>query len=205
MPPPSSDSEAAIQSAAAPDSRGNILFFRAWLRSPLRIASLVPSSAATGQAFTRVIDLRRDGDILELGSGTGAISQSLLAAGIPEHRLIMVEREPDLAAHLRRRFPRVRTLQADATDIGGMLEAEGICNLAAVVSSLPIVWFPLQAQADVLRPCLDRLGPRGEFLQMTNQPASPLPMKKLGIAGERAATIWRNFPPSFIWRYWRRP
>lgn len=201
--PPSSNSEAAAPPAAAPDLRGTVLFMRAWIRSPLGIGSLLPSSSATGQAFARVVDRVGEGEILELGSGTGAISQSLLAAGIPDHRLVMVEREPDLAAHLRQRFPGVRTLQGDATELGAMLSAQGIRRLACVVSSLPIVWFPLPAQAEVLRACFDRLGKRGEFLQMTNQPASPLPMKKLGIAGERAATVWRNFPPSFIWRYWR--
>ena len=203
MPPSSSESEVVPRSVAVPDSRGNALFFRAWLRAPLSIASLVPSSRATGEAFARVLEPHGEGDILELGSGTGAISQTLLAAGIPERRLIMVEREPDLAAHLRRRFPAVRTIEGDAADLDALLSAHGIRHLSAVVSSLPIVWFSLDAQASILRACFDRLGAAGEFLQMTNQPASPLPMRKLKIAGERASTIWRNFPPSFIWRYWR--
>jgi phosphatidylethanolamine/phosphatidyl-N-methylethanolamine N-methyltransferase len=179
------------------------LFFRAWLRSPLSIASLVPSSAATGRAFARVIDHSREGDILELGSGTGAISHSLLKAGIAPQRLILVERDPDLATYLKRQFPHLRILQADAAHIGPMLDELGVGKLAVVVSSLPIVWFPLHTQAAIVESCFAHLDAGGEFLQMTNQPASPMPLKKLGLSGERAATIWRNFPPSFIWRYWR--
>lgn len=203
MAPPSSDSETVSQAVVAPDSRGGALFLRAWLRAPLSIASLVPSSRATGEAFVQLLDSAGEGDILELGSGTGAISQTLLAAGIPEHRLVMVEREPELADHLRHRFPAVRTFEGDVADLGTLLDRHGVGRLSAVVSSLPIVWFPLQVQAAVLSACFDRLDPVGEFLQMTNQPASPLPLRKLRIKGERAATIWRNFPPSFIWRYWR--
>lgn len=203
MSPPSSESEAVPQSANPSQSQGHVLFFRAWLRAPLSIASLVPSSRATGEAFARVLDLSGEGAILELGSGTGAISQTLLAAGIPDHRLVMVEREPELAAYLRRRFPAVRTIQGDAANLDALLAAHGIHRLSAVASSLPIVWFPLRAQAAILRACFDRLDDVGEFLQMTNQPASPLSLRKLKIKGERASTIWRNFPPSFIWRYWR--
>jgi len=169
----------------------------------LGIASLVPSSNATGRAFARLLDFERPGTVLELGSGTGAIGQSLLAAGLPPDRLVMVERDPDLVAFLRQRFPSVKVLQGDATKLAPTLERLDISQLSATVSTLPIVWFPLQAQEAVLSTCLDRLGDGGYFLQLTNQPASPLPLKKLGIAGERVTQIWRNFPPCFIWRYWR--
>lgn len=202
MSPPTSDVRGGMQSSDPP-SNGNALFFRAWLRAPLGIASLVPSSPATGRTFARLVDTTREGDILELGGGTGAIGQALLEGGIPPHRLIMVEREPDLADHLRHRFPTLRVLQGDATEIGSLLASLDVRRLSAVVSSLPIVWFPLQAQADIIDPCLYLLGEGGPFLQMTNRPVSPLPMKKLDLRGERAATIWRNLPPSFIWRYWR--
>jgi phosphatidylethanolamine/phosphatidyl-N-methylethanolamine N-methyltransferase len=202
MSPPTSDVNGAVQSDTS-SSSGNALFFRAWLRAPLGIASLVPSSQATGRTFARLIDTKREGDILELGSGTGAIGQALLEAGIPAQRLIMVEREPELADYLRQRFPGLRVLQGDATEIGSLLASLDVRRLSTVVSSLPIVWLSLQAQADIIDPCLYLLEHGGPFLQMTNQPVSPVPMKKLGLRGERAATIWRNFPPSFIWRYWR--
>jgi phosphatidylethanolamine/phosphatidyl-N-methylethanolamine N-methyltransferase len=150
-----------------------------------------------------LVDAKREGDILELGSGTGAISSSLLEAGIPPQRLILVEREPDLANYLRARFPQIRVLQGDATEIGSLLASLDVRRLSTVISSLPIVWFSVQTQADIVEPCMYLLGHGGQFLQMTNQPVSPIPMKKLGLRGERAAAIWRNFPPSFIWRYWR--
>jgi phosphatidylethanolamine/phosphatidyl-N-methylethanolamine N-methyltransferase len=150
-----------------------------------------------------LVDTKREGDILELGSGTGAISSSLLEAGIPPQRLILVEREPDLANYLRARFPQIRVLQGDATEIGSLLASLDVRRLSTVISSLPIVWFSLQDQADIIDPCLYLLGHGGQFLQMTNQPVSPIPMKKHRLHGERAASIWRNFPPSFIWRYWR--
>lgn len=179
------------------------MFLRAWLRAPLSVASILPSSVAMGRAFAAVIDAKRPGDILELGSGTGAITQGLLAGGIDGERLILVERDDALADYLAASFADLRLLRGDAVEVGAMLDAAGVRCLAAVVSTLPIVWFPVAVQAAILAACFDRLGAGGAFLQMTNQPASPLPMRKLGLNGERAATIWRNFPPSFIWRYRR--
>jgi phospholipid N-methyltransferase len=70
-----------------------------------------------------------------------------------------------------------------------------------VVSSLPIKWFPREAQCAVLRPCFARLGPDGHFLQLTNAFSSPLPIEHLGIAGREAARVWRNVPPAQIWAY----
>lgn len=182
----------------------NDLFLRAWLRAPLRIAALAPSSATTGAVMARLVERARPGPILDLGAGTGAIGQALLAAGLPPGRLIMVEREPQLAAHLRKRFPTVRVVECNAVELGSALAARGVTRLAAVASTLPIIWFSAAAQAAVVEQCFALLGPGGSLLQLTNQPASPLPLRKLRLVGERAAHVWRNLPPSSVWRY-RRP
>ena len=177
------------------------LFFGLWLRKPLQIASVYPSSKFLADAFAEMVDLHRPGPVLELGAGTGSLTEGLLRAGCPPERLIAVEREPPLARVLRRAFPKVTVLEADATRIGEALHAQGVAELATVVSSLPIKWFPAEAQRAVLLPCLDRLGPRGCFLQVTNGFASPVAIDNLGIAGQEARRVWRNLPPAQIWAY----
>jgi phospholipid N-methyltransferase len=77
----------------------------------------------------------------------------------------------------------------------------GVGQLSAVVSSLPIKWFPRDAQRAVLRPCFARLGLDGRFLQLTNAFSSPLPIEQLGLDGREAARVWRNLPPAQIWSY----
>jgi hypothetical protein len=56
-------------------------------------------------------------------------------------------------------------------------------RLSTVVSSLRIKWFPLEAQRAILEPCLDWLGPGGQFLQVTNSFSSPLSRDRLGVCG----------------------
>lgn len=199
----SSESDPAHGFCVEPPTGQHALFFRAWLRAPLRIASMVPSSPAVGRAFLPFIDLDREGHVLELGSGTGPISGALFDAGIPPDRVVLVEREPELASYLRRRFPAARVVQGDATQIRAILEREKLKRLAVVVSSLPTIWFPLHIQADLLEGCFNALGDGGRFLQLTTQPAPPISGKNLGLSGRRVAALWRNFPPSFIWSYER--
>jgi phosphatidylethanolamine/phosphatidyl-N-methylethanolamine N-methyltransferase len=177
------------------------LFFGLWLQKPLQIAAVAPSSQRFACAMADLVDLHRPGPVLELGAGTGSLTHGLLRAGCPATRLIAMEREPRLAAALRRRFPGIATIVGDATAIGEHLSYLGIDRLCAVVSSLPIKWFSVEDQRQVVEPCLERLGPGGAFLQMTNAFSSPVAMRPLGIVGSRVARVWRNLPPSQIWAY----
>jgi phosphatidylethanolamine/phosphatidyl-N-methylethanolamine N-methyltransferase len=176
------------------------VFFALWLQKPLRIAAANPSGARLADAVARCIDQVRPGLVLELGAGTGSLTQGLVRAGCPPERIIAIEREPTLVAVLRREFPAMRVIAGDAMRIGEFL-AGSVERLAGVVSSLPIKWFPVAAQYAVIRPCLDLLGPGGRFLQLTNAFSSPLPVDRLGIAGREVARVWLNLLPAQIWAY----
>jgi len=179
------------------------VFFALWLQKPLRIAAANPSGARLADAVARCIDLARPGWVLELGAGTGSLTQGLVRAGCPPERIIAIEREPALVAVLRRDFPTMRVIAGDATRIGEYL-AGSVERLAVVISSLPIKWFPVEAQYTVVRSCLDLLGPSGRFLQLTNAFSSPLPVDRLGIAGREVARVWLNLLPAQIWAYSER-
>jgi phosphatidylethanolamine/phosphatidyl-N-methylethanolamine N-methyltransferase len=177
------------------------LFFGLWLQKPLQIAAITPSSKRLAQVMAELVDFDRPGPVLELGAGTGGLTRGLLQAGCPRDRLIALEREPSLAAALQRSFPGIATIVGDATALGEHFAQRGTDRLCAVVSSLPIKWFPVAAQRAIVEPCLTRLGPGGVLLQMTNAFASPIAIEPLGIAGERVAHVWRNLPPAQVWAY----
>jgi phosphatidylethanolamine/phosphatidyl-N-methylethanolamine N-methyltransferase len=176
------------------------VFFALWLQKPLRIAAANPSSQRLADAIAAQVDLSRSGPVLELGAGTGSLTGGLIRAGCPPERIIALEREPDLAAILRRKFPTISVIEGDATQI---VEQPGIRDrqLCAVVSSLPIKWFSPREQYAVVRPCFDGLGPGGRFIQLTNAFRSPLAMEQLGITGDEVARVWLNLLPAQIWCY----
>jgi phosphatidylethanolamine/phosphatidyl-N-methylethanolamine N-methyltransferase len=195
--------DAAARRRAAPPQGDRQIFFRHWLRNPLGIAAVFPSGAKVARAMARELNLDRPGAVLELGGGTGGVTQGLIAAGCPAERLVVIEREPDLAGYLRRRFSGIRVICGDACDAERLLAAADIGALATVVSSLPIKWFPRNAQRAILDACFIRLGPGGAFVQLTNALASPIPASELGLAGEEVTRIWAHFLPVQIWSYRR--
>jgi phosphatidylethanolamine/phosphatidyl-N-methylethanolamine N-methyltransferase len=157
------------------------LFFGLWMRRPLDIAAVLPSGRAVGDACARHVDLRRPGWVVELGAGTGSLTQRLIDNGCPTERIVAIEREAELVDCLRRGLPGLRVIAGDVTELAQILREAGIDRVAAVLSSLPIKWFPLAAQRAVLEPCFARMGDDGRFLQITNAFASPLPAGRLGL------------------------
>ena len=114
-----------------------ITFLARWLRRPLGIGAALPSGRMVGRGLARRVQLERPGMVLELGGGTGSVALAIIGAGCPADRLVVVEREPQLASILARRFPGVRVLQGDACELRPLLRREGIGQLATVVSSVP--------------------------------------------------------------------
>jgi len=97
------------------------LFFRRWLANPLQMGSIIPSSPRLGELIARNIDKQSHSLILELGAGTGAITKSLIKAGISPGRIAVVEIVPEMADHLRTKFPKTTVLQADAFNLPNQL------------------------------------------------------------------------------------
>src|SRR5207244_11923395 len=93
------------------------VFFALWLHKPLRIAAANPSGARLADAVARCIDLKRPGSVLELGAGTGSLTQGLVRAGCPPERIIALEGEPAFIAVPGREFPAMALIQSDATRI----------------------------------------------------------------------------------------
>ena len=185
-------------------SKDSWLYVRLWFRSPLKVAAWAPSGPAVARAFARHIDPRCSDPVLELGAGSGSLTEGLLATGLPPEKLVVVEKMPEFCAVLRQRFPGVTVLEGDVAEIGPMLDQAGIKRLSMVASSLPIIWFPLDLQRRIIDAAFARMGRSGRFLQLTNQILSPLPRRKLGLQGRMVDFVWRNLPPLGAWSY-RRP
>jgi len=176
-------------------------FFLTWLRKPLDVAALAPSGPWVAAAVAKNTQLDRDGYVLELGGGTGSITEGLLKGGCPVERLIVIEREPKFVEILRRRFPGLTVIQGDATELGKLMAERSITKLASVVSTLPIKWFPVAAQRSIVDQSFRLMGPGGHFVQITNHMVSPLPRKDLDLAGEEMARIWLSVLPVQVWSY----
>ncbi len=181
-----------------------MLFLARWLKAPHRIGALTPSSRYLARAMARQIDIRHSKLVVELGGGTGSITKALLEAGLPPERLIVIERDEQLYHHLRERFPELRVLRGDATELVALLRPLGITAVSAVVSGLPLLSMPKRVRRLIVDQSFALLGDHGSFVQFTYGLASPLAERDFGLSGKVTARVWRNIPPAAIWRF-RRP
>ena len=177
------------------------LFLRRFLAQPRRLASVMASSAALGRLVAREVRREPDEVVLELGAGTGAITQALLEAGIPPDKLIAVEIDAELAAFLRRRFPALAVLEADAFDLPKALPPAAAGRIGAVICGLPVSLLPREEQRDLMAKMLSLLPPSRGVLAYSHRLTSPLPAAELGLVGERLAFTLRNLPPASVWGF----
>ena len=195
--------------SAAP--AGTALFLKRWLRQPLSMGAVMPSGPLLTRALalTAVREMQgRDGHVVELGAGTGEVTKALLAAGIASDRLALVERDPELAAFLRRHFNGTQTIEGDAARLPRLLASNNVERVAAVVSSLPLLSLPGEIVTGIVHGVFEAL-PRGAALvQFTYGPVPPVPKglrANLHLVGAHGRRIWRNVPPAVVWTFRRPP
>ena len=176
------------------------LFFRRWMANPLQMGSIVPSSATLCRHLVAQTRRAPEEAVLELGAGTGVISRAMLAAGVPADKLIVVEIEREMAAHLRRALPGAQVIEGDARRLPKLVPAAWHGRIGTVVCGIPLVLLPLKEQRRFIE-AIEAVAPGRGFLHFTYCITSPLPWKRHRLAARREAWTPLNFPPASVWRY----
>ena len=182
-------------------------FVRSFFEAPLRTGAQVPSGRALARAVASAVAIDVPGTIIELGSGTGPVTQALIERGVNPERLLLVEANPAFCNLLRRRYPNCRLIQGDALALPRRLEQEGaaVGPVAAVVSCLPLMVLAPDVRLRLLHDCLRLMGPHGCFIQFTYAFGSPVPvtLSDVAIRVRASRRIWRNVWPAKVWTYQR--
>lgn len=179
------------------------LFFRQWLRSPKSMGSVIPSSRFLARAVAAEVAWQPGQHVVELGGGTGAISQGLIERGIPRENLIVIELDGALYGYLKERLQGCLVIQGDATRLDEILARHDIAEVGTVISGLPMVGMPFAFQQAIIEQGFKTTRPGGFMLQYSYSPVPPVPAKKLGIEARIARFVPLNFPPAYVWRYTR--
>ncbi len=167
-------------------------FIRSWLERPLATGAVTPSGRVLARAMARYVEPEVPGPVIELGPGTGPVTEALVEHGIDPGRLILVEFNPRFCALLRARFPAATVLHGDAYRLREVLTEFPRPPVAAVVSGLPLF---------LLREALALLRPAAPFVQFTYAVVPPIPKALTGVRAEASERIWMNIPPARVWVY----
>lgn len=181
----------------------NARFIGTWFNKPLLTGAVVPSGADLARMMACYVDADRSGPIIELGPGTGVITDALLQRGIAEERLILIEFDPDFCTLLRRRFPKALVVQGDAYALQKAVDPLLFGTVAAIVSGLPLFTKPESIRLRLLRDAFNVLQKGAPFIQFTYAVISPIPLRARGFIAERSSRVWRNMPPARVWIYRR--
>jgi phosphatidylethanolamine/phosphatidyl-N-methylethanolamine N-methyltransferase len=178
-----------------------VRFIRSWIERPLTIGAVTPSGKILARTMARYVDPDSDGPVVELGPGTGPVTEALVQAGVAPSRLVLVEFNAGFCRILRSRFPDATLVQGDAYSLRRLLETLLLQPAAAVVSGLPLVTKPLKMRMRLIRDAFDLMLPGAPFVQFTYSVASPLPKRLGGFTAEASERIWMNIPPARVWVY----
>jgi phosphatidylethanolamine/phosphatidyl-N-methylethanolamine N-methyltransferase len=181
-------------------------FLRSWFERPLVTGAVTPSGKMLARTMASYVDPRVSGPVIELGPGTGPVTEALIRRGVEQERLILVEYNPDFCKLLQKRFPRATIIRGDAYNIretfGTMLTEKA----AAMVSSLPLFTKPLEQRLDLLNAAHEMMHLSAPFVQFTYAVVPPIPARcDAGTyTASRSNRVWLNLPPARVWVY-RRP
>lgn len=189
------------QAAHTPHDFGH--FFKGWIRNPLAMGAFAPSGKSLAKLMAKGVG--PGCQVIELGAGTGTVSEALLGKGVEPENLYLVERDPQFVKILQRRFPRCHVIAADALELELPFDTAGFFDF--VISGLPLLCFSPDKRYRALHHALELLKPQGHLHQFTYAGICPVDRDLratfrvesvlLGIAA-------LNLPPGFVYRLTRR-
>jgi phosphatidylethanolamine/phosphatidyl-N-methylethanolamine N-methyltransferase len=176
-------------------------FIRSWIEKPISTGAVMPSGKALARTMASYVDPHSSGPVIELGPGTGPVTEALVAHGVDPARLVLVEFNPDFCRLLRTRYPAATVVQGDAYRLRRLLGTYVREPAAAVVSGLPLVTKPLRTRLRLIADAMGLLAPAAPFIQFTYAMLPPIPKALSGITAEPSELIWLNLPPARVWVY----
>ncbi len=194
-------------------------FSQSFIKSPSAMGMLCPSSSYLTQQLANQVsndivytlqeqvlsekhtnskNEKSQGFILELGAGTGVVTQALLNRGIPSSRLLVFESCPIQCTILRKKFPHLCIIQDDAAKMQHYLPQNAY--VASIVSSLPFVSLPKEVNERIISAMKSLLG-NSPLIQYTYSLTKQTILEKSGFTVNKKHTVWLNFPPARVLSY----
>lgn len=176
------------------------------LKNPTSVCALAPSSRMLARAMARGLEIDTDESVMELGPGTGALTDQIRHILPDDGGYIGIELEPRFVRLLRERFPNLRFEQNTVTRAFQVHANSGTPPVKAVISGLSISTMPAPVIDEIIGN-LDRLlSPGSVFRMFQYVHAYYLPsavrfrrrMAPLFSNYRCDAFVVRNFPPAFV-------
>jgi phosphatidylethanolamine/phosphatidyl-N-methylethanolamine N-methyltransferase len=178
------------------------IFVKELITKPRHIGTAVPSSRQLARHIANLIKVDKESFVVELGPGTGVITEALLARGIPPHKIILVERSRDMIEHfLEKKFPHVTIIHGDAGNLRSLFRrhfGDENIPISSIVSCLPLRSLPKESVERITHEVKIVLKPGGSLIQYTYDIRPHRPVAYKGLSRVSTDIVWLNFPPARV-------
>ena len=120
----------------------NIEFLQAFLKNPLKVGSIAPSSPELAQQMVEGIRPTDESVVLELGVGTGAITKFLQDIVPNRESYLGIEIDKTLVKLLKGNFPALKIVRGNACDAFSIYQKTGFGKVGYIICCLPFVSLP---------------------------------------------------------------
>lgn len=175
-----------------------MIFLREIVAYPAQMGAIMPSSKQLANRFAKCVPADTRGIILELGAGTGAITEVLLQQTYAS-QVVAIESSAKLTQHLQRRLPQLRVHQGDAQEASHLLK-DYTTPVRVIISGLPLRSLPPAVVKRISQEIEKILPPGGLFIQFTYSLWGNTHMRLLSPSLRPISyhRVWLNLPPARV-------
>ena len=177
------------------------MFFQGFLKHPVMVGSIIPSSDRLIRKMLAPVDCANCKLFVEYGPGVGTFCRPILEHMAPDAKLIAIDTNADFIRYLRHTIPdqRFAAVNGSAADVEQIVRDHSFDAADYVLSGLPFSTLPTGVGPAIAQATHDVLRPGGAFLVYQFSP------KVKDFLDPHFARIdhgmeWWNVPPAQL--YW---
>ena len=193
-----------MEKQARSRNHDRITFFQQFLKHPLQIGSVIPSSHFLEQRILEAAGVATANTIVELGSGTGGTTRAILRA-MPQHaRLLSIEINPQFHSIVKEiEDERLIAHLGSACDVKEIMEQYGLAFPEAIISGIPFSTMGDHNGSKVVEAVASLLVPNGRFVayQVSSRIVS-LCRPYLGDVNVSLELL--NIPPMWVYQWLKK-
>ena len=179
-------------------------FLRGFLKHPVMVGSVIPSSSTLIGKMLEPVDWANTRLFVEYGPGVGTFCRPILDRLPADAVLLTIDTNPDFTEYLRDtiRDPRFVAVTGSAADVVRIIGAHGFGHADFILSGLPFSTLPPGVGPAIASETARALRPGGAFLVYQFSPkvrdfiAPHFPQIDQGFT-------WRNVPPATLFWAWK--
>lgn len=180
------------------------VFLKEFLKHPLQIGSIVPSSRFMERAILQSAQVDTAKVIVELGCGTGGTTRAILKAMGPQATLLSIEINPCFHAMLSKiHDQRLIAHLGSAEQLNEIVEMHGLDAPDVVISGIPFSTMKNGTGERIIQEIERSLAPNSRFVayQVRSHVAE---LCRPHMGEEKAQLEIRNIPPMRVYQWEKR-